>query len=333
MSSFESIKLAISSKKYPAVAVLYGEEPYFLRELAKRFENSVVPKEAKDFNQHILYGKDTSIGEVIQRARALPMFSDQTLVLVREAQHLSKQLGELESYLENPNPTSVIVLVMHQKSIDRRLKVVKRIEEDQLLFESKPIYENKVGVFLDELLRNKGIELSNKAKQLLLFSISTDLSRYEREIDKLIIADSDTKSFDETHIERHVGINRQYNVFELTKALSEGNHKRSASILGYFAKNTKDHPPIATLAVLYPFFTKVFRLHTLSNPKDAPRALGISPYFLSEYQSAARNFPMKRLTRIVSSLRELDLKCKGVGGAPGLNDQQIYQDIAMSLLG
>ena len=174
MSSFESIKLAISSKKYPAVAVLYGEEPYFLRALAKQFENSVVPDEAKDFNQHILYGKDTSVGEVIQRARALPMFSDQTLVLVREAQHLSKQLGELESYLENPNPNSVIVLVMHQKSLDRRLKVVKRIEKEQLLFESKPIYENKVGVFLDEMLRNKEIELSNKAKQLLLFSISTD---------------------------------------------------------------------------------------------------------------------------------------------------------------
>ena len=333
MNSFESIKSAISSKKYPAVAVLYGEEPYFLRELAKRFENSVVPQEAKDFNQHILYGKDTTMGEVIQKARALPMFSDQTLVLVREAQHLSKQLGELESYLENPNPTSVIVLVMHQKSLNRRLKVVKRIEEKQLLFESKPVYENKVGVFLDELLHNKGVVLSNKAKQLLLFSLSTDLSRYEREIEKLINADPVNKSFDDAHIERYVGIDRQYNVFELTKALSQGNHKRSASILGYFAKNTKDHPPIATLAVLYPFFTKVFRLHTLSNPKDAPRALGISPYFLSEYQSAARNFPMKRLTRIVSSLREIDLKCKGVGVAPGLNHQQIYQDIAMSLLG
>ena len=221
MSSFESIKSAISSKNYPAVAVLYGEEPYFMKDLAKRFENSVVPQEAKDFNQHILYGKDTSMGEVIQRARALPMFSDQTLVLVREAQHLSKQLGELESYLENPNPASVIVLVMHQKSLDRRLKVVKRIEKEQLLFESKPIYENKVGIFLDELLRNKGVELSNKAKQLLLFSISTDLSRYEREIDKLIIADPNTKRFDDTHIERHVGIDRQYNVFELTKALSE----------------------------------------------------------------------------------------------------------------
>jgi DNA polymerase-3 subunit delta len=222
---------------------------------------------------------------------------------------------------------------MHQKSLNRRLKVVKRIEEKQLLFESKPVYENKVGVFLDELLRNKGVVLSNKAKQLLLFSLSTDLSRYEREIEKLINADPVNKSFDDAHIERYVGIDRQYNVFELTKALSQGNHKRSASILGYFAKNTKDHPPIATLAVLYPFFTKVFRLHTLSNPKDAPRALGISPYFLSEYQSAARNFPMKRLTSIVSSLREIDLKCKGVGVAPGLNDQQIYQDIAMSLLG
>ena len=95
MSSFESIKSAILSKNYPAVAVLYGEEPFFLKVLSKLFENNVVPADAKDFNQHILYGKDTSIGEAIQKARALPMFSDRTLVMVREAQHLSKQLGEL----------------------------------------------------------------------------------------------------------------------------------------------------------------------------------------------------------------------------------------------
>lgn len=332
MSSFESIKSAISSKNYPAVAVLYGEEPFFLKELSKLFENNVVPGDAKDFNQHILYGKDTSMGEAIQRARALPMFSDRTLVMVREAQHLSKQLGELENYLDHPNPSAVLVFIMHQKSLDKRLKVVKRIDKEQLLFESKTIYENKVGGFLDDLLRSKGVKLSRKAKQLMLFSISTDLSRYEREIDKLTTAEPAVSMFDETHIERHVGIDRHYNVFELTKALSEGNHKKSASILGYFSRNTKDHPPIGTLAVLYPFFTKVFKLHTLSNTKDASRVLGISPYFLSEYQSAARNFPMKRITKIISSLRHLDMKCKGLGGAPGLNDQQIYQDIAIALL-
>lgn len=323
----EGILRQIESKNLAQVYVLYGAEPYYLKKLSKAFEESIVPEDARDFNRHICYGKDTSIGEVIQLARALPMFSDKTVVLVREAQHLAKQMQQLELYLDNPNPDCVLVLVLHQKSIDKRLKIFKRLEKEQVLFESKPIYENKAGQFLDQLLSEKGITLSLKAKQLLLFSLNTDLERYERELDKLRIAELTTNSFEVEHIEKYIGIHRNYNVFELTKSISEAQTKRTADILGYFSRNIKEHPPLATLAVLTTFFIKVFRYHSLTNKSEASRVLGISPYFLTEYQKAAQNYPMKRLTLIVEQLKQLDLKCKGVGGSPNTSDSQIYQEL------
>lgn len=328
----EDILRQIELKNLAQVYVLYGAEPYYLKKLSKVFEESIIPEDARDFNRHIRYGKDTSIGEVIQLARALPMFSDKTVVLVREAQHLAKQMQQLELYLDHPNPDCVLVLVMHQKSIDKRLKIFKRLEKEQVLYESKPIYENKAGQFLDDLLREKGIVLSLKAKQLLLFNLNTDLERYESELDKLRIAEVATTTFDVEHIEKYIGIDRNYNVFELTKSISEAQAKRTSDILGYFSRNLKEHPPLATLAVLTTFFIKVFRYHSLTNKSEAPRVLGISPYFLTEYQKAAQNYPMKRLTKIVEQLKQLDLKCKGIGSSPNTGDVQLYQELLYIIL-
>lgn len=327
---FEQLKRHLEAKTFAPCYLIYGEESFFIEEIGHWFEDRVIPKDLRDFNQTVLYGSDSSMSEVVERARQLPMMYEYTTVIVRQAQSLIRQIADLEAYLEHPNPQSVLVLLIHSGSIDKRKKIIKQIDKLQGLYECKPLYENELPGWLESHLSQLNLAMEVEAKQLLLSFIGADLRRIKSEIEKIQLAVPELATIKLEHIEKYVGIHRSYNVFEMQKALSSGQLQKAVGILNYFSENSKDYPIQMTLPVLSSFFSKVFKFHALSNKAEAAKALGVSPYFIKDYQNAARIYSMKRLTKIMGALKQIDLASKGVGQLNSANSTaQLYQDLSL----
>ena len=264
----------------------------------------------------VLYGKDTSVDEIVGSAKRYPMMSDFQVLIVKEAQHLSRTIEQLESYVLNPQPTTVLVICYKYKKLDKRKKLYKAVQRNGELFESKKLYENQVSEWIRRTLKGKGYRIEPKAAMLLVEFLGTDLSRINNELDKLTLIVPSTEEINSTHIEEHIGFSKEFNNFELKKAIGERNIAKATQIIDYFANNPKENPFVVTVTMLNTFFSQLLRYHGLKDhsPKSVASALSINPYFVSEFTIAARNYPMKSVSQLISGLRDLDLKGKGVGG-------------------
>ncbi|MFS4469060.1 DNA polymerase III subunit delta [Maribacter sp. 2210JD10-5] len=308
---------------------LFGEEPYYIDKISDFITNEVLTEEEKGFNQMVLYGKDVSIDDLVSNAKRYPMMSERQVVIVKEAQHLSRTIENLSGYAENPQETTVLVLCYKYKKLDKRKKLYKIIQKNGVIFESKKLYENQVSEWLRKNLLSSGYSISHKAAILLVEYLGTDLSRINNELEKLKLVLPKQTEITPKHIEEHIGISKDYNNFELKKAIGERNVVKATKIITYFAQNPKDNPFVLTVTLLHSFFSQLLQYHGLKDhsPKSVASALRINPYFVSEFQTAARNYPMKRVSKIISSLREMDLKGKGVGA-----NSQTQSDLLKELL-
>jgi len=245
------------------------------------------------------------------------MMAEKQVVIVKEAQHLVRTIDKLSSYAENPQPSTVLVLCYKYNKFDKRKKVYKQIKKTGVVFESKKLYENKVADWIRKELEREGYRITPKASSLLVEFLGTDLSKINNELEKLRLVLPKEKEISPLDIEENIGISKDYNNFELKKAIGERNVIKATRILNYFAENPKNNPFVVTITLLHTFFSQLLKYHGLNdhNPKSVASALRINPYFVSEYQVAAKNYPMKKISAIISNLRELDLKGKGVGSA------------------
>ncbi len=296
---------------------LFGEEAYFIDKISDFIADTVLTEEEKGFNQMVLYGRDVSIDDIVGNAKRYPMMADRQVVIVKEAQHLSRTIEQLCSYADNPQQSTVLVLCYKYKKLDKRKKLYKIVQKNGVIFESKKLYENQVSDWLRKNLLSNGYTISHKAALLLVEYLGTDLSKISKELDKLKLALPKQTEITPKHIEEHIGISKDYNNFELKRAIGERDIVKAAKIITYFAQNPKDNPFILTVTLLNSFFTQLLQYHGLNDhsPKNVASTLRINPYFVNEIQTAARNYPMKKVSAIISSLRELDLKGKGVGAA------------------
>lgn len=296
---------------------LFGEEAYFIDKISDFIADTILTEEEKGFNQMVLYGRDVSIDDIVGNAKRYPMMAERQVVIVKEAQHLSRTIEQLCSYAENPQQTTVLVICYKYKKLDKRKKLYKIIQKNGVIFESKKLYENQVSEWLRKNLLSNGYTISHKAALLLVEYLGTDLGKISKELDKLKLALPKQTEITPKHIEEHIGISKDYNNFELKRAIGERDIVKAAKIITYFAQNPKDNPFILTVTLLNSFFTQLLQYHGLSDhsPKSVASTLRINPYFVNEIQTAARNYPMKKVSAIISSLRELDLKGKGVGAA------------------
>lgn len=263
----------------------------------------------------VLYGKEIGIDEIVGNAKRYPMMAKRQVVIVKEAQELSRTIERLVDYVENPQSTTVLVLCYKYKKLDKRKKLYKSIGKHGVLFESKKLYENQVSEWLRKVLHGKGYSISHKAAILLVEYLGTDLSRISKELEKLTLVLPKESQITPADIEEHIGISKDYNNFELKKAIGERNVLKATRIINYFAQNPKDNPFVLTVTLLHNFFSQLLQYHGLNDhsPKNVASALRINPYFVGEYQTAARHYPMKKVSSIISHLREMDLKGKGVG--------------------
>ena len=294
---------------------LMGEEPYYIDKLTEFMEANLLAEEEKGFNQTILYGRDVSIEDIVSTAKRYPMMAVRQVVIVREAQELARTIDKLESYAENPMPTTVLIFAYKYKTLDKRKKVTKVLGKNGLVYESKKLYENQVGDWLKRVLAGKKLNIEPKAAAMLVDFLGTDLSKIANELDKLAIILPKGSTITPEVIEENIGFSKDFNVFELRKAIGEKNQKKAYQIAQYFADNPKDNPLVLTVGQTFGFFIQLLKYHGLKdkNPKNVASALGINPFFVKEYDVAIKNYPMKKVSSIVATLRDIDVKSKGVG--------------------
>ncbi|GGB66094.1 DNA polymerase III subunit delta [Flavobacterium suaedae] len=293
---------------------LMGEEPYYIDKLAEYIEDNVLTEEEKGFNQMVLYGKDVSVEEVVSSARRYPMMADRQVVIVKEAQELARTIDKFEAYAENPQPTTVLVLAYKYKTLDKRKKVTKLINKTGVVFESKKLYENQVGDWIKRVLSGKGYTIEPKAAAMLVEFLGNDLSRISNELDKLAIIIPKGNAVTPQDIEENIGISKDYNIFELRKAIGQRDQLKAYKIADYFSQNPKDNPLVMTTGLIFSFFSQLLQYHGLKDKSMAAKVLKVNPYFLKDYDIALRNYPMKKVSAIVATLKDIDLKSKGVGG-------------------
>ncbi|MCG2611454.1 DNA polymerase III subunit delta [Flavobacterium sp. SM15] len=294
---------------------LMGEEPYYIDKLADYIEDNILQEHERDFNQTVLYGRDVSIEDVIGNAKRFPMMADRQVVIVKEAQELSRTIDKLETYAENPQPTTVLVFCYKYKTLDKRKKVTKVLEKAGVVFESKKLYENQVGTWLTRVLQGKKLSIEPKAAAMFVDFLGTDLSRIANEIDKLAIILKPGDTITPAIIEENIGFSKDFNPFELRKAIGEKNQLKAYQIADYFAQNPKDNPIVLTIGLVFGFFSQLLQYHGLKDKSKAnvAKVLKINPYFVGDYEVAVRNYPMKKVSAIISALRDIDVKSKGVG--------------------
>jgi DNA polymerase-3 subunit delta len=313
----EVIKIVndIKAGNIKPIYFLMGEEPYYIDKLAEYIEKNILSEEEKGFNQTVLYGRDVTVDDVVSAAKRYPMMADRQVIIVKEAQDLSRTIDKLETYASNPMETTVLVFCYKYKTLDKRKKVTKLLSQKGLVYESKKLYENQVGDWIKRVLSGKGYTIEPKANAMLVEFLGTDLSKINNELEKLQIILPKGTAITPTHIEENIGFSKDYNVFELRKAIGERNQIKAYKIAENFAHNPKDYPLVMTTGLVFGFFIQLLKYHGLKdkNPKNVATAIGVNPYFLKEYDLAIKNYPMKKVSQVVSALRDIDVKSKGVG--------------------
>lgn len=313
-----------------SVYFLMGEEAYYIDAISNFIESTILSEEEKGFNQMVLYGRDVSIDDIVSHAKRYPMMAERQVIIVKEAQDLSRTIEGLVAYVENPQPTTVLVFCYKYKTLDKRKKLSKTMAKNAVLFESKKLYENQVPDWIRRVLSGRGHTITPKAAQMLVEFLGNDLAKINNELQKLQLIMQPGEQITPQLIEENIGISKDFNNFELQKAIGEKNVKRAFAIMQYFHQNPKKNPLVMTVALLYGFFAKLLKYHSLSNKGDAAKVLKVSPYFVKDYQVAARNYPMKKVSAIISSIRDIDMKSKGVG-ASNLSQADLLKELLIKI--
>lgn len=315
LDQVKSVLADIKNGKTKPIYFLMGEEPFYIDAISKYIEQNVLSEAEKGFNQMVLYGRDVSIEEIVENAKRYPMMAEKQVVIVKEAQDLSRTIENLLSYALNPQPSTVLVLCYKYKTLDKRKKLAKTIVEKGILFESKKMYEDKIPDWIRRVLAGRGYTITPKASQMLVEFLGDDLGRISNELEKLQLIIKPGDQITPQLVEENIGISKDFNNFELQNAIGERDIKKAFAIVQYFSQNPKNNPLPMTIALLYGFFSKLLKYHALTNKGEAAKALGVHPYFLKDYHTAARNYPMKKVSSNISVIREIDMKSKGVGAA------------------
>jgi len=322
MNEIRNIVSEIKKGNIKPIYFLMGEEPYYIDKISDFIEENVLDEAEKGFNQQVMYGRDASIEDIVSSAKRYPMMAERQVIIVKEAQDLSRNIEKLLSYAENPQPTTILVLNYKYKKLDKRKKLHKAIAKTGFIYESKKLYENQVSDWIRRVLSGKKYQIEPKASQMLVEFLGTDLSKISNELDKLMLILPKETIIDDSHIEDNIGISKDFNNFELRKAVGEKNIVKANRIINYFAENPKNNPLVMTISLLNSFFTQLLLFHGLKDKSknSVAKSIGVSPYFVDEYFLAARNYPMRKVAQVIATLRDADLKSKGVGASQSQKD-------------
>ncbi|MCB0556863.1 MAG: DNA polymerase III subunit delta [Phaeodactylibacter sp.] len=325
----------LKAGQYHPIYFLHGEEPYFIDVVSDYIEDKVLGEAEKAFNQTIFYGKEVDHLAVLDTARRYPMMAQRQVVLIKEAQEM-RSLADLLGYVEKPMETTLLVICHKHKKFNFNSKFGKALKQQAVVFESKSLYDNQVPDWIHAYLKGKKLAITPKAAELIAEYLGSALAKVANELDKLAINLPAGTEVTEKHVEAHIGISKDYNIFELQKALSQRDILQANRIVNYFADNPKKNPLPVLIGSLYSYFSKVYQFHFAKNlpEKELLTTLQLrSNFFLREYRTAARNFPPAKAEQAITLLKEYDLKSKGVGyNSTGKPEGELMKELVWRLL-
>lgn len=326
----------LKANQFKPIYLLTGEENYYIDLIADYFENNIVAEECRDFDLSVVYGKDVDVRTIVSFAQQCPMLSPRKIVLVREAQDLSirseKDWESLVAYLDHPTDFSSIVLCFKYKSLDKRTKVYKSIDKVGAVFEKKRLYDNEVPGWIGTYVYNKGFQITEKAALLIAEFLGNDLGKIVNELSKLFIGLAPGETINEVLIERNIGISKDYNVFELQKAIGRRDVVKCNRIVNYFAANSKNNPIQKILPLLYSYFIKVMIYIQEPDKTKAASVLKVPPSFVSDYAVAANNYSLSKLVSCIGYLYDADLRSKGIRNAGTVTDGEILKELVFKII-
>ena len=333
----------LKNRTFKPIYLIHGEESFYIDQISDYIEHNVLTEAEKGFNQTIFYGKDSDPMSILNTAKRYPMMSDYQVVLVKEAQDLKwakdgegdkKSVDPLLSYFENPLSSTLLVLCYRNGKFDKRKKIYKAIEKKGLVFESVSIHENKVPGWIESYVRTKGYGIQIQASALMAEYLGNDLSKVANELDKLMLNVKSGDDINTTDVQNNIGISKDYNVFELQHAIARKDAFKVNQIINYFADNPKNNPIQLLMGALNSYFTKLLKYHYVAdkNPQALASALGISPFFLKDYDQAARNYNKEKVFRVIGYLRECDLKIKGVNASGNVEQGDLMKELMFKII-
>ncbi len=318
---------------FKPVYLLTGEENYYIDVMSDFFENEVIDAAMRDFDQTVVYGRDTTMAAVISDAKRYPMMSPVHLVLVKEAQDLdTRQWEQLAAYLPKASEKGVIVFCYRHKKLDKRSTAYKAIDKYGCVYETPKVWDNQVPSWIAKQVSAKGFTISDKATYLITESVGNDLGKIANELGKLYPLLQPGETITEDLVERQIGISKDYNVFELQKAIGRRDPMMCNRIVNYFAANPKKNPIQLILPILYGYFLKVMFYHQLENKSDAAKVLGCAPSFVQDYAVAASNYKLGKLASCIGYLYETDLRSKGVRNSGNVTDGELLKELIFKVI-
>jgi len=339
MSTYDQLIKFLKAGQYAPVYLLCGDEPYYIDQVSDWIEEHVLDEAAKAFDLTVVYGRDlqgADIAPAIGAARGFAMFGGQKVVIVKEAQTI-KKWDSLALYLDNPQPSTMLVICYKYGTPDKRTAWWKKADKQGVVMVSEKLRDYKVEEWIRNYLaeRTKGeqITIDQRVPKLLADYLGADLSAIVSAVDKLLIGrKEEQRTIDAALVERNVGISKDYNVFELQDALTKGDVVKANRITQYFA-DSKDHPMVKELGILYNFFANLMIYHYLPDKSDrvAAPALGVNPFFVKDYAAAAKRFPAGKTFKIIGYFRETDARLKGINN-PSTKEDGLWKELIYKIL-
>lgn len=345
--------LDIKRRLFKPVYFLCGEEPYYIDVISDAIEKTVLDENEKEFNQTIVYGKDTDLATILSLAKQFPMMSEYQVVIVKEAQNIkelnknadsdddedsgksknSNASAQFLAYVQNPQPTTILVFCYKYKTLDKRSAIAKAIQKNAVYAEFSKLYDNQVPDWINNYIKEKKYTVNPKASFLLAEFLGSDLSKIANEIDKLVINLQAGSEITAELVQDNIGISKEYNVFEFQDALAKKDVLKANRIVNYFAANEKEHHPVMITGSLYNYFSKILKYHFLPDKSKftAAQALGVNPFFVEGYARAAANYNTGKLKQVFSHLKECDLKSKGVNNS-GTPNGELLRELVFKIL-
>ena len=330
---YKKIISDIRSKQYAPIYFLHGQEPFFIDMVVKEIEENVLPEGEKSFNQAVLYGKESTAKNVIDQAMQYPMMSAHRVVIVKEAQSMGT-LSELTSYIKNPSQQTILVIAHKHKKFDKRKKKLwDAIKKNAVILETKKLYDNQVPPFVTEMIKEQGLKIDSKTAYIIAEHLGSDLSKVSNEIQKLSLNLDKGTTVTLDHVQKYIGISKDYNIFELQTAIGQKNKPKCYKIIKYFSENEKAHPIKMNVGALYSYFCKLFIAKKYERADNSTLAskLKISPFFTSEYKTAAKNFDVTQIKKAFNLLHTMDKHSKGVDNR-NKGSLALYQEFLFKLL-
>lgn len=310
----EALLHELQKKTFRPVYLLQGDEAFFIDQISDFIEQNALPEADRAFNQSILYGKDTDPDTIMSLAYRYPMMAAHQVIIVKEAQNL-KDINRLHTYVEKHMPTTILVLAHKQKNLAANTKLYKAIDAKGVVMVATKLPDSQLGTWIQQYVKARQYKIENDAAALMAEHLGNELATVVNELDKLMILVPQTQAINTQHIADNVGISKEYNLFELQKALAKRQITRAFQIADYFARNPKDAPLVVIIGSLYRFFSRLYIFHHYQQKSDqeAAQAMGMkNTYFLNEYKDASKHYHLQHTKRILYLLYLYDLRSKGV---------------------